>query len=48
MPAGDGCAELVDWIGPEAAQKRKQERDAYQSRVGAVPQLPPECSALLE
>jgi penicillin-insensitive murein endopeptidase len=48
VPAGDGCAELVDWIGPAAAMKRKQERAAYQSRVGAVPQLPPECSALLE
>jgi penicillin-insensitive murein endopeptidase len=48
VPPGDGCSELVDWIGPAAAEKRKQERSAYQSRVGAVPQLPPECNALLE
>jgi penicillin-insensitive murein endopeptidase len=44
---GDGCDELVHWIGPQAAAERKAERDAYQSRVGALPKLPPECDALL-
>lgn len=44
---GDGCAEIDGWLAPERAAARAEKQKAYQSRVGALPVLPPPCSALL-
>lgn len=43
---GDGCGELDEWLSPAAAEKRAEKRKAYQSRVGAVPELPEACADL--
>jgi penicillin-insensitive murein endopeptidase len=45
---GDGCAEIEWWLGPAAEAERAQERDKYQKKVGAAPELPAPCAAVLE
>jgi penicillin-insensitive murein endopeptidase len=47
IPDGDGCAELDEWLSPAAAAKRAEKQKAYQSRVGAVPELPAACADLV-
>jgi penicillin-insensitive murein DD-endopeptidase len=47
LPAGDGCAEVDWWLSEASARERKEKAGQYQKRVGARPELPPSCSALL-
>jgi len=48
LPAGDGCAEVEWWLSAEAAEERAKKATTYQKRVGAKPELPAACSALLK
>lgn len=43
---GDGCAELAAWLAPPSPDQAKK-REAYQARVGKVPELPARCADLL-
>lgn len=45
---GDGCAELSEWLAPEAEAERKRDRERYRARIGKAPELPAACRALLE
>jgi penicillin-insensitive murein endopeptidase len=47
IAGGDGCAELDGWLSPEAAAERAVKQKTYQSRVGAMPELPTGCSELV-
>lgn len=47
LPPGDGCDGLDWWFNPAAQAERKQEHQTYSSRVGATPELPERCNALV-
>jgi len=47
IPDGDGCAELDWWLSDAAKAERATERKGYQDRVGARPELPADCDAVL-
>ncbi len=48
IAAGDGCADMPWWLSPEAQADRKKEQEKYQSKVGALPELPEGCKQVLE
>jgi penicillin-insensitive murein DD-endopeptidase len=48
LPEGDGCGELAWWFDEKAQAERERERGVYNAKVGAAPELPEGCRALLE
>ena len=48
LPPGDGCDQLGWWFDTAAQAERQKARKKYAARVGAAPELPPACRALLE
>lgn len=48
LSAGDGCADLAWWFDAKAQAERTKAHKRYASRVGAAPELPPACRALLD
>ena len=44
---GDGCDEIAGWLDPSRAAARAVKQKSYQSRVGAVPNLPDACADLV-
>jgi penicillin-insensitive murein endopeptidase len=48
LPPGDGCDDLDWWFDPKAQADRDKGHQSYAAKVGAAPELPPGCSALLE
>jgi penicillin-insensitive murein endopeptidase len=48
LAAGDGCADLAWWFDDKAQAERKKAQKRYVARVGAAPELPPACRALLD
>lgn len=48
LPDGDGCANLAWWFDAKAQKERETAQKRYVARVGAAPELPPACRALLE
>lgn len=48
LPPGDGCDALGWWLNPAAAADRDKGKQSYAAKVGASPQLPPSCAALIE
>ncbi len=48
LPPGDGCDQLGWWLNPAAAADRDKGKQTYKAKVGAQPQLPPSCGALIE
>jgi penicillin-insensitive murein endopeptidase len=48
LPAGDGCAEVAWWLSEQSAEERAKKATTYQKRVGAKPELPAACGALLK
>jgi penicillin-insensitive murein endopeptidase len=47
LPPGDGCDALDWWFNPAAQEERKQDHQAYSAKVGAAPELPEHCRALV-
>lgn len=48
LPPGDGCDTLDWWFNPAAQAERKKDHDAYSAKVGAAPELPEACRALID
>lgn len=48
LPAGDGCAEVEWWLSEQSAEERAKKATTYKKRVGAKPELPAACQALLK
>jgi penicillin-insensitive murein endopeptidase len=47
LPPGDGCDTLAWWFDKKALAERAREHQSYSSRVGAAPELPERCRAML-
>jgi penicillin-insensitive murein endopeptidase len=47
LPPGDGCDALAWWFDAKAQADRGEQHQAYSSRVGAAPALPPDCATLI-
>jgi penicillin-insensitive murein DD-endopeptidase len=47
VAASDGCAELADWLSPEAQAERERERAKYRARLGKAPTMPAACADVL-
>jgi penicillin-insensitive murein endopeptidase len=45
---GDGCAEVTEWLSPEAQREREKEHARYRAKIGSKPPLPAACDALLQ
>lgn len=46
LPKGDGCADLDWWFDKKAQADRRKRKKTYLDTVGAVPELPKQCSSL--
>ena len=46
VPEGDGCDELDWWLDDEAQAARRASKKSYLATVGAMPELPTQCSDL--
>jgi penicillin-insensitive murein endopeptidase len=48
LPPGDGCDQLAWWFDKKAADDRQKGHQTYAAKVGAAPELPDGCRALLD
>jgi penicillin-insensitive murein DD-endopeptidase len=48
LPPGDGCGELAWWFDKKAQEDREKSHQTYSAKVGAAPELPDGCRALLD
>lgn len=47
LAKGDGCEKLDWWFDEKAQEARKKSRQKYQAKVGATPEMPEACQALI-
>lgn len=48
IKAGDGCGELDWWLDKKAQAERRKKRKGYRKRVRELPELPDQCSSILD